>query len=279
MPNLSIGQIALVIASAACFAAAMAASLLRVRSESRTARTAAKALGHVGLVFGVAALAWHSAERGTWLPLGDNFDTLVSLGLLLAGFVIYMHATRPLRGLDWFLLPIVVALLAGAVVFGRTKPHEYLDTTWSWAHRVTAYGGAVAFAVACAGGLMYLVANRRLRSKAAKRAGPGTSLGSLERLEHLTLVAVGLGFALLTIGLVTGLVRVARSPGETTLGDRWFLNPKVLLAAGVWVVYAVVLHSPINPSFRGRRAAVLSVVGFALMIGTLVAAQFVPSGK
>jgi ABC-type transport system involved in cytochrome c biogenesis permease subunit len=60
------------------------------------------------------------------------------------------------------------------------------------------------------------------------------------------------------------------------LGPDWYRNPKVLLASIAWVVYALVLHSPINPSFRGRRAAVLSVVGFALMIGAFVAVQFMP---
>lgn len=277
MPNVSPGQIALVIAAAACFAAATGLSLLRLRSESNGARVAAKALAYVGLMAGVCVLAWHSADRGTWLPLGDNFDTLVALGVLLAGFVAYLQRFRPIRGLDWFLYPVVILLLAGAVGFGRARPHEYLDTAWSWAHRVTAYGGAAAFAVAGAAGLMYLVVVRRL--KAAKLAGPGPNLGSLERLERLTLAAVALGFGLLTVGAVTGLVRIARAGGDTTLGDRWFLNPKVLLALGVWVVYAVVLHSPMNPSFRGRRAAVLSVVGFVLMVGSLVATQFVPSGR
>ena len=126
---------------------------------------------------------------------------------------------------------------------------------------------------------MYLIANARLRSKDLKRAGPGPVLGSLERLEHLTLVAVALGFALLTIGAVTGLARVAKSPGETSLGDHWFLNPKVLMAMVVWLIYAVVLHSPINPSFRGKKVAILSVVGFVLMIGTLAAAQLVPASR
>jgi ABC-type uncharacterized transport system permease subunit len=35
----------------------------------------------------------------------------------------------------------------------------------------------------------------------------------------------------------------------------------------VWVVYAVVLHSPINPRFRGRRAAILSIIGCILTLG------------
>ena len=64
---------------------------------------------------------------------------------------------------------------------------------------------------------------------------------------------------------------------------RWYEgghNPpayKVVLTAIVWLVYAVVLHSPMNPSFRGRKTAVLSVLGFVLMVGTLVAVQFMPT--
>jgi ABC-type uncharacterized transport system permease subunit len=267
----SFGQITLVIVAAVCFLAATAASIVLLRRESPALRLATRGLALAGLLCGLCVLVWHSVQGGDLLLLGDNFETLICLGLLLALFVNYVQLTRPMRGLDGFVLPIVAAMLAGAAIFAKTKPHEYVNETWSWVHRITAYGGAAAFAVACAAGLMYLVVNRRLRSK---QFSPGPNLGSLERLEHLILIAVALGFGLLSVGLVTGLVRIARMSGETHLGDRWFLNPKVLLALGVWVVYAVVLHSPINPSFRGRKAAVLSVVGFVLMVGTIVAVQF-----
>jgi ABC-type uncharacterized transport system permease subunit len=121
---------------------------------------------------------------------------------------------------------------------------------------------------------MYLLTSSRLRHK---RGVPNQGFGSLERLEHLTFTSVTLGFALLTIGMVTGLVWAIGTHGHSTLGPDWYRNPKVLLAFFAWVVYALVLHSPINPSFRGRKAALLSVVGFVLMIGTFVAAQFIPT--
>ena len=38
------------------------------------------------------------------------------------------------------------------------------------------------------------------------------------------------------------------------------------------------LHAPINPSFRGRKVAVLSVVGFVLMLGTIVTVLLLPGG-
>ena len=267
MPEPTAGQIGLLVASVALFAAGWALSLSRLRWNTEKLRIAAKACMYGGLVVALGVLIWHSANRGNWLPLADNFDTLVWLGLLLTVFVLYTQRVHPLRGLEWFLAPVVILLLVGAAVFGRTKPHEYdLRSVWHWAHRVTAYGGAVAFAVAGAMGAMYLIVNHRLRAKTVPAAGP--PLGSLERLEHLTLASVTLGFSLLTIGAVTGVVRYMEEPGGHTPAA------KIVLALAVWVVYAVVLHSPINPSFRGRKAAVLSVVGFVLMVGTIVAVQF-----
>ena len=267
MAYVTTGQLALLIAAAALFAVGMGLSVGRLWNDGQSLRLSAKACQYAGVVCGLGVLVWHSAARGNWRPLEDNFDAFVWLGLLLALFVLYTQRIHPLRGLDWFVLPIVILLLVGAAVFGKTQPHEYGDTVWRWVHRITSYGGAVAFAVAGAVGTMYLVTNRRLRTK---RALPGPNLGSLERLEHLTLAAVTLGFALLTVGAVTGLFGMVRE-------DKAAPKTKIVLAVAVWVVYAIVLHSPINPSFRGRKAAVLSVVGFVLMIGTLVAVQFMPA--
>jgi ABC-type uncharacterized transport system permease subunit len=76
---------------------------------------------------------------------------------------------------------------------------------------------------------------------------------------------------LLTIGAVTGFMKMRFEHRPAPIA-------KVVLSASVWVVYALVLHSPINPSFRGRRAAVLSIVGFVLMVGLMVAVMLMPSG-
>jgi ABC-type uncharacterized transport system permease subunit len=88
-------------------------------------------------------------------------------------------------------------------------------------------------------------------------------------LEHVTLVAVTLGFALLTVGAITGIVRMIFDHKPTP-------PAKVVLTIVVWLVYALALHSPINPSFRGRRTALLSIAGFALMIVVLITVQLMP---
>ncbi len=268
------GQIGLLAAGIGVFAAGEIAALARFWTDQPRVRITAKICLYTGTLIGVAVIVWHSIVRQSWLPLDDNFDALIWLALFLALLVGYMQRAHPLRGLDVFIIPIVILLLILAAIFGRTKPHAYLESTWSLTHLVGAYGGVVAFSIAAAGGVMYLLKNRQLRNK---KLMPGPGFGSLERLEHLTFVSVSLGFALLTIGLVTGLVRALDSHGHNSLGPDWYRNPKVVLAFVAWIVYALVLHSPINPSFRGRRAAMLSVIGFVLMIGTVVAVQFMPA--
>jgi ABC-type uncharacterized transport system permease subunit len=257
------GQIALLLVSVAFFAIGGILSALRLWRNTNSMRVAGKACLYWGVTTAVGVLVWHSITRRTWVPVGDNFDALIWLAVLLSLFVAYTQRTRPLAALDWFIMPIVVAMLIGAAVFGRTEYRPYLgSTTWLYVHHLTSYFGASAFAVAASSGAMYIIAAKKLRTKQSV-----AYLGSLERLERLTMSAVTLGFALLTVGIITGAIEMIHQRLPTS---PW----KVALTGCVWLVYALVLHAPINPIFRGRRAAVLSVLGFVLMIGTLIAVQF-----
>jgi ABC-type uncharacterized transport system permease subunit len=260
------GQITLLLASIAFFAIGGLLSFARLWRNTNPMRLAGKSSMYWGISAAAGVLVWHSITRGSWIPIGDNFDALIWLAVLLALFVAYVQRTRPLAALDWFIMPIVVALLICAAVIGRTEYRSYINQAWTYVHLLASFTGAAAFAVAAASGLMYVIAARRLRSKQS-----AVYLGSLERLERLTMTAVTLGFALLTFGIITGAILMVHDKRPTS---PW----KIALAGSVWIVYAIVLHAPINPIFRGRRAAVLSVLGFVLMIGTLVAVQFGGSG-
>lgn len=271
------GQLALLILAIALFFAGGIVSLLRLWAEGEPLRIAAKACMWSGVFVSIGVLVWHALTKtqGGWLPLEDNFEAFLWLAILLALFVMYVQRRKPLGGLEWFVMPLVIVLLTAAAVLGGAKPQQYVDTTWSWVHRATSYVGALGFAIAGAGGALYILASQRLRHKTIPHGPP---LASLERLEKITFASVTIGFALLTIGLVTGIVRIAKGGGQTALGPHPYASPKVLLTFAVWLVYAIVLHSPINPSFRGRKVAVLSIIGCVLMIGTLVAVNFMPGG-
>ena len=234
-------------------------------------------MAYLGICLGLAALIWRSIDRGNWMPLEDNFETLATLALLLAGFTLYVQRAKPIPGLDWFLMPVVIAMLMYSAVFGIMRPVTLEPAgIWDMAHRASSFAGAAAFGVAASVGAMYLIASARLRRKAAIGQSP---VASLERLENLTHWSVSFGFALLTVGIVTGLAKVITGGRNTTLGAHWMTSPKVILAFTVWLVYAVALHTPITPAIRGRKSAMLSIVGFVLMVATLMAVLYMPAGR
>jgi ABC-type uncharacterized transport system permease subunit len=273
-PNLA--QVLLLIGATLLFAAGEFISLARLKWQKSSLRITAKALDYWGILLVLAGLVWHCVDVGNAVPLEDNFETLAALAILLAGLSLYIQRTRTIFGVDWFIMPVVILLVISAVVFGEVRPDAYhANSLWSWTHLLSTFGGTAAFAVAAAVGAVYLIAVARLRRKSAL-AGP--ILGSLERLEYFTQVAARLGFALLTIGLITGFLKIVHDGPHTALGEHPMSSPKVILALAVWIVYAFAMHTPFTPAVRGRRAAILSIVGFVLMFGTIIAAQLMPGG-
>jgi ABC-type transport system involved in cytochrome c biogenesis permease subunit len=269
----SSSQLALLALVVALFLASALTSISRSRHDRPSLRVSAKACGWSGIAAGVVLLIWHASQRDSYVPLDDNFEAFIWLSLLLAALVLYVQRTQPVAGLDWFAMPIAILLLAAAAYFGSTRPTVYLDTLWSKTHIASAFGGSVAFLVAGATGAVYLIASRRLRTKSLDT---GQRVGSLERLEAIIRTWVVLGFALLSVALVTGLVIVLKEGGQTRLGRHWYVNPQVVLTAIVWMLYAAMLHTPLGPGLRGRRAAIVSLIGLLLMVFTLVAVQMMP---
>src|SRR5260221_11026348 len=119
------GQLSLLIVSICLFSLGGVASFAQTRWNRASLRLVAKQSLYWGLLVALAVLVWHSATRGNWLPLEDNFDALIWLGILLTLFVLYVQRTKPIVGIDWFLMPIVILLLVAAAVFWRHKNHDY----------------------------------------------------------------------------------------------------------------------------------------------------------
>jgi ABC-type uncharacterized transport system permease subunit len=73
----------------------------------------------------------------------------------------------------------------------------------------------------------------------------------------------------MTLGLVAGTV-VAQS----TYGRVDFLDPKIALSALMWAVYLVMLYTRWSSGWRGRRAALMATLAFAVAIVAWLANYF-----
>lgn len=198
-----------------------------------------------------------------WQPLGSHVDGLLLIATLFAAAVLFVQRAS-VQGLTAFALPLLTILLAWSICASAWTYEPFkIESVWTKAHKAGVYLGSLFFCIAAAAGMMYLYIQRRLQRH--QRPGPGQHLASLEATEQLIIRTATLGFALLTFGLVCGLILVVDTP-HTSLGPTWWLSPKVILAALVWLIYAIVMNVRFATAFRGTRAAWLSIVGVILIM-------------
>ncbi len=231
----------------------------------------------VAIAIGCVALFIYRAAmvHQGWQPLQAHVDGLLLIAPLFVATVIYLESRARVRGLSAFALPVLTLLLGWSVCASYWTFHTFrIDSLWKTVHLAGVYLGTLFFAIAAIAGGMFLYVQNGLRHK-SDRVGLGR-LASLEAIETLIVRTSALGFGLLTLGLVTGLVIATSWPSN--LGPGWWHSQKVLLATAVWLVYGLVMNVRHASVFRGARAAWLSIVGLALLMATFVVVTALPDG-
>jgi cytochrome c-type biogenesis protein CcsB len=82
-------------------------------------------------------------------------------------------------------------------------------------------------------------------------------LGLLSKLDNGSYRSIGLGFALLTLGILSGAVWA-----NEAWGSYWSWDPKETWAFITWLVYAIYLHIRLNKGWSGQKAAFIATLGF-----------------
>jgi ABC-type uncharacterized transport system permease subunit len=210
-----------------------------------------------------------------WAPVQAHVDGLLLIALLLAPAILYIQSRPKLFGLSLFAMPLLTLILLWGVcaTLWTYRPFSLDSFTPAWTvfHLATTYVGLLGCGIGAAGGAMYLFVQGRLKAKAG--LGQVNPMASLETLETLIVRAATLGFVLLTLSLISGLVMVTQSDEATSLGKSWWSSPKVWLAASAWVVYAVLINVRSFSTVRGRRAAWLAIAGLFLVLATYGAVE------
>lgn len=227
-------------------------------------------------VFGYRIVFVHKA----WQPVQAHVDGLLMIGALLAFAVLFIQARPRLFGLSVFILPVLALMLAWGVCASLwTYRPFHLDTFEPAAlvfHLATIYFGLLSCALGAAAGGMYLFVQGRLKSKTdLANVNP---MASLETLETLIIRSATLGFVLLTVAMIAGVLIYTQADASSTVREAWWLSPKLYLASGAWVVYALLINVRHTSAFRGRRAAWLAIAGLVLVLATYGAVEAVDGG-
>lgn len=240
--------------------AAASALLFVVLGGQKRVRTAALAFVGIALAAHATDIGWRGVEHVH--PAESVREALGFLAFILTGgyFIASTRYRLTLGGV--VVLPVSLILLLVARLSPAGAEPESLSSLGR-IHIVLATVGVGIFALASALSAIYLAEDRALKKKkfdgAAFKDG-GAPIEALDRISHRLIWA---GFPIFTIALVLGAVWVSR------LGES-FGRIEYVLAAVTWVAFATLLVARQIYGWRGRRAARLTLEGFASALAVLV---------
>ena len=93
-------------------------------------------------------------------------------------------------------------------------------------------------------------------------------------LDELTYKTIAVGFPIFTLGgLIFGAIWA-----DQAWGVYWSWDPKETWSLITWFVYAFYLHARLMRGWRGRKVAVVAVVGFVTVVFTYLGVNLLLSG-
>ncbi|MBW2259529.1 MAG: cytochrome c biogenesis protein CcsA [Deltaproteobacteria bacterium] len=197
------------------------------------------------------------------LPVYNLHETLSTFGWATVGVFLLLQIKVHLMVLGALVAPVATAAVIIASIL--PKPPVALDpllkSLWRTVHLGTITLGLAAFAIAFLVGILYLIQENAIKEK--KRGFFFRRLPSLKLLDSMGYSCLIAGFPMLTFGIITGVIYA-----QVVHGRFWSWDHKEILGAITWLVYAVLLHERLTVGWRGRRAAITTIVGFVILVIT-----------
>ena len=107
--------------------------------------------------------------------------------------------------------------------------------------------------------VLELIGSGRVDSNSEALLSP-QRLSLAETIDNISYRIIGLGFPLLTIGIIAGAVWA-----NEAWGSYWSWDPKETWALITWLVFAAYLHARITRGWQGRKPAILAATGFLVV--------------
>jgi len=199
------------------------------------------------------------------IPVGDVFQVLTTCAWLF--MVVYLILEIRLKEMTMgvFFVPIVFVLhLISSLFIDTDKPlADVLTNVFFEIHVAVMISAYAAFAISFISSVMYLLLSREMQSK--KLGIFFERLPSLGFFDRLSNHAVNIGLTLVTAGFLMGVYL-----GLNVWEGRWTLDPKLLAVLISWGIYLVHFVTRKSIGWQGRRAAIVSVIGFNWLLFSFI---------
>jgi ABC-type uncharacterized transport system permease subunit len=229
-----------------------------IRRRLLTSWTAMATL--VGFALHTAGLSQRWTEVGHFPAVGwHDGASFLAWFIVLAFLAVYVRTRLDALGLA--VHPVAFVLVLVANLTAPASPSPMVDTVFLPVHATLAFAGYGALFVAFAMGVLYLIQERELK---AHRPQVFYYLApSLERCDTIGGTSAMVGFVLLTLAIVTGVLWNHSAHARYVTGDA-----KEWSAIIAWGIYVALILARQRSGWGGRRAALLGIAGFVVVAFT-----------
>ena len=232
----------------------------------------------IGLILHSAGLAFRWVETHQtgygYVPLSNMYESLIffSWTIVLIYLILEFKYRQKIIGVfvtPFAFLAIALTSIIPGVDAKITPLVPALQSNWLAIHVITCFLGYASFAVSFGISVLYLIRDE----KEGQKEGTLRWLPSTSILDEINYKSIVIGFPMLTLGIITGAAWA-----HYAWGTYWSWDPKETWSLITWFIYAAFLHARFTRDWRGRKAAILSILGFSAVLFTYFGVNYLISG-
>jgi cytochrome c-type biogenesis protein CcsB len=207
----------------------------------------------------------HRFNSAGHVPITNMHESLSFFSLTIVGAFLFFERKYRVTILGAFVIPLALLMIIGSSAY-PSAIHELnpaLKSNWLWFHTIMAFISYAAFTISFGVAVIYLIQRHFLKKK--RFGALFQKLPSLNTLDDINYRCLTVGFPLLTLAIISGAIWA-----EKAWGTYWSWDPKETWSLITWFIYAALLHGRMTTGWRGKRAAILSIAGFLVMLFTFI---------
>lgn len=225
----------------------------------------------LGFTSNVAALVARTIEIHH-APFTNLYESMIFFSAIVALVYLVLEFRYKTKMLGLFVsIFLSLSFFVTNLLPFRMKIYENLNPAlqsyWLEAHVATMFVGYSAFAISFITAVLYLAKSKWPHILILKY------LPDVSFLDNLSSRSIAWGLPFLSMGIVLGAIWA-----NDTWGSYWSWDPKETWSLITWLIYAAYLHARITRGWKGKKAAVLSIVGFLSMIFLYWGVSFILPG-
>lgn len=259
----------LLLAVLAAYLIAAIHSILAFMNKRRSVQRVAEWSTVIGFILHTVALGADWVIDGHY-PLFSLREALSFLAWALVpvyATVLYRYRAQAVGAFTMPLISVLTFISLLITPGPADAPASFSATRLFPIHTTLVIFAYAAFFIVFMASVMYLLQERELKLKTFSAIF--YRLPPLSTTNEIATNAAVVGLTLLTLGIATGMFW-----SWDRYGRLWHNDPKEIFAVLTWLVYFVLILYRWSASWRGRRAAWLGVVGFALVLCTLFGTRY-----